>query len=208
MTRRRVGLIGDTHVPEAGPNLPAAAYDALQGCERILHCGDLHTIDVVDWLEQIAPTVVSRGNGDKLTPRVRRPGVAEDPRVLDNVVIEVEGFRIGLTHDLAHTEGRAHEEVTRLLEKRFGEPVDIAVYGHTHVPAVWGLDNGRALVNPGSPTMPYGYLGVLGTIGFIDIDSSGFEVTVVDLCTGEAQLHLVGPAPHPFEAGPRPAGGH
>ena len=207
MTGRRIGLVGDTHIPEAGPDLPAAAYAALVGCEQILHCGDLHTIDVVDRLERIAPTIVSRGNGDTRTPRVRRPGVDEDPRVLDRHVIEVDGFRIGLTHDLAHAEGRSPADVPRLLQIAFGSPVDIAVSGHTHVPMVWGLDDGTALVNPGSPTMPYGYLDLVGTIGFIDIDHGHFDVTIVDLGTGQPQLELSGPGPRPFQLGPRPAGG-
>ena len=48
------------------------------------------------------------------------------------------------------------------LKRRFGCRIDIAVSGHTHVPLVWGLDDGTTLVNPGSPTMPYGYLGIVG----------------------------------------------
>ena len=94
-----------------------------------------------------------------------------------------------------------------MLERCFGERVDIAVSGHTHVPMVRGLADGTALVNPGSPTMPYGYLDLVGTIGLIDIDDGGFEVTILDLATGEPQLHLTGPGSHPAEVGPRPTGG-
>jgi putative phosphoesterase len=207
VTRHRIGLVGDTHIPEAGPDLPPAAYDALKGCERILHCGDLHTIDVVDRLERIAPTIASRGNGDTFKPRVRRPGVQEDERVVDVFVTEIGGFRVGLTHDLDHTEHRTDEDAARLVVRRFGEPVDIAVYGHTHVPTVRGLDDGTALVNPGSPTMPYGYLGITGTIGFLDIEDGRFDVTILDLRTGAVELALVGPGPHAIERGARPAGG-
>ena len=205
--RHRIGLVGDSHIPEAGPDLPAAAYEALAGCDRILHCGDLHTLDVVDRLERLAPTVVARGNGDTLGRRVRRPGVPEDPRVVDEFVTEVAGFRIGLTHDLAHAEGRPSEAVTQLLTRRFGGPVDIAVSGHTHVPMVWGLADGTALVNPGSPTMPYGYLGIAGTVGFIDVADGEFDVTILDLRTGAPELNLAGPGPHPLERGARPTGG-
>ena len=38
----RIGLIGDTHYPEAGP-LWDEAYDAFAGVDLILHAGDLHT---------------------------------------------------------------------------------------------------------------------------------------------------------------------
>ena len=207
MTRRRIGLVADTHIPEAGADLPPEAYAALEGCDQILHCGDLHTLDVVDRLERIAPTLVSRGNGDTRTARVRRPGVREDPRVLDQHLIEVNGFRVGLTHDFAHAEGRPQEDVARLLRTAFAETVHIVVSGHTHVPMVWGLDDGTTLVNPGSPTMPYGYLDVVGTIGYLDVDEERFDVTILDLRTGQPQLQLSGPGPRPFELGPRPSGG-
>ena len=207
MNRYRIGLVADTHIPEAAPDLPDVAYEALIGCDQILHCGDLHTIDVVNRLDRIAPTVVSRGNGDTYGPRVRRPGVAEDPRVLDFYSTEVQGLQIGLTHDLAHAEDRADHDVTAALKRRFGCRIDIAVSGHTHVPLVWGLDDGTTLVNPGSPTMPYGYLGIVGTIGFIDIHDGRFDVTILDLRTGKAELTLEGPGSHPLERGARPIGG-
>ncbi len=79
--------------------------------------------------------------------------------------------------------------------------------GHTHVPMVWGLADGTALVNPGSPTMPYGYLGIAGTVGFIDVDDGHFDVTILDLRTGASELKLTGPGPHPLERGARPTGG-
>jgi putative phosphoesterase len=203
----RVGLVGDTHVPEAALDLPPEAYEMLAGCDRILHCGDLHTIDVVDRLERLAPTTVARGNGDTYGPRAGRPGVDEDPRVVDTVVFEVDGFRVGMTHDLEHAEGRSDVAAADVLERCFGERVDIAVSGHTHVPMVWGLADGTAWVNPGSPTMPYGYLDILGTVGYLDVAPERFEISVVDLATHTAQLVLVGPSARPIEYGPRPSGG-
>jgi uncharacterized protein len=202
----RIGLVGDTHIPSAGDDLPSEAYAVLAGCDRILHCGDLHILDVVDRLDQIAPTLVSRGNGDD--PRLRPPGVPDDPRISDNVLIHVEGLSIGLTHDLELAESRPEEEVPALLMRRFGQRVDIAVSGHSHVPLIWGLRDGTALVNPGSPTLPYGYRGLVGTLGVLDLDEERFEVTILDLATDEPQLHMVGPAPHPLTRGPRPVGGH
>lgn len=203
----RVGLVGDTHVPESGPDLPPEAYEALAGCDRILHCGDLHSIDVVDRLERLAPTIVARGNGDTYGAVGNRPGVDEDARVVDAAVFELDGFRVGMTHDLEPAEGGSDERAADVLARRFGERVDIAVSGHTHVPMVWGLADGTAWVNPGSPTMPYGYLDVLGTIGYLDISPRRFEISVVDLASHTTQLLLVGPGPLPCEYGPRPTGG-
>jgi putative phosphoesterase len=207
MTRHRIGLVADTHVPEAAADLPVSAYASLADCDRILHCGDLHSLDVVDRLEQVAPTIVSRGNGDSLTPRVRRPGVPDDPRVVEVFVSEVGGVRIGMSHDLSHIELRSDQDAARLIAKRFGARVDIALYGHTHVPLVWGLADGTAVVNPGSPTNPYGYHGILGTIGLLDIEDGRFEVTILDLASGQPQLRLAGPGPHPLTRGPRPSVG-
>ncbi len=202
----RIGLVGDTHIPSAGADLPPVAYDILAESDRILHCGDLHTIDVLNRLDQVAPTLVSRGNGDQA--RLRPPGVPDDPRISENIIIHVEGVTIGLTHDLEHAEIRTEEEVAALLEKHFGQRVDIAVSGHSHVPLVWGLSDGTALVNPGSPTLPYGYRGLVGTLGIIDVDNERFEITILDLATNESQLHMVGPASHPLTRGPRPLGGY
>jgi putative phosphoesterase len=204
---RRIGLVADTHVPEAGPDLPPAAYDVLSGCDQILHCGDLHALEVVDRLERLAPTLVSRGNGDTPAARGARPGVPDDPRVADTHVITVEGVRIGVSHDLGHLEERDEPTVRRLLAKRFATTVDLAVSGDTHVPMVRGLTCGVALVNPGSPTMPFGYRGVLGTVGVLEVSDGEFAVTVVDLATGTTQLALRSGEPHPLQRGPRPVGG-
>ena len=193
----RIGLLSDTHIPEAATELPAEVHAAFEGCAAILHGGDLHRLDVLDDLQRIAPTLASRGNGDPLEPRDGRPGVPSDPRVAETFVVEAAGLRIGLTHDLEHLEDRPDGVVSALLATRFGGPVDIAVCGHTHVPMVWGLADGTAIVNPGSPTLPYGYRDVLGTIGLIDLADDGFVITVVALATGAVELELAGPAPRP-----------
>jgi putative phosphoesterase len=201
----RIGVVGDTHIPAAGPDLPSRVYEVLAGCDQILHCGDLHTISVVDRLERLAPTLASRGNGDN--PRTHPPGVGPDPRVADRFVIDVDDLRVGLIHDLENAEFQSEEEVSALLLRRFDQPVDIAISGHTHVPMVWGLSDGTALFNPGSPTLPYGYRDIPGTLGVLDVDGRSFEFRVIDLADETTQLSLLGPAPHPLTKGPRPTGG-
>jgi putative phosphoesterase len=204
----RIGLAADTHIPEAGPELPPELLRSLSGCDRILHAGDLHVTSVVDQLAEIAPTVVSRGNGDVFTGDGRRPGVSLDTRVSDVFVIEPAGVSIGLTHDLEHLVGLSDDVVAEKLLGTFGRQVDIAVCGHTHVPMVRGLTDGTGIVNPGSATMPYGYLGLLGTVGFIDISPGKFRVVASDLDSGVEQLSLTGPGLHPCSFGPRPRGGN
>lgn len=127
--------------------------------------------------------------------------------MLDAHVVEVAGVRVGLVHDLEHLEHRTDDDVAAFLDRCFGGRVHVAVSGHSHIPSVRGLADGTALVNPGSPTMPYGYLGLVGTIGLLEIHGGCFEVTVLDLATGEPQLRMAGPGHHPLQIGPRPSGG-
>jgi len=203
----KIGLVADTHIPEAGPQLPPEVFRSLVGCDRVLHAGDLHVISVVDQLSEIAPTVASRGNGDVFQGDGRRPGVSMDPRVLEAFVIEAAGMSIGLTHDLERLVGLSDDVVAEKLLAVFGRRVDIAICGHTHIPMVWGLTDGTAIVNPGSATMPYGYLGILGTVGLIGIEAGRFYVAIKDLGSGAEQLSLAGPRQQPCMFGPRPEGG-
>ena len=56
----KIGIISDTHNllrPEVIRNL--------QGCDYILHGGDISSQEILDQLQQIAPVKVVRGNNDK-----------------------------------------------------------------------------------------------------------------------------------------------
>ena len=56
----KIGIVSDTHNllrPEVIQNL--------QGCDYILHGGDISSQEILDQLEQIAPVKVVRGNNDK-----------------------------------------------------------------------------------------------------------------------------------------------
>ena len=55
----KIGIISDTH-----DLLRPEVVEALQGCECILHCGDISSQRILDQLEQIAPVKVVRGNND------------------------------------------------------------------------------------------------------------------------------------------------
>ena len=73
----RIGLISDTHVPEAGERLPGEVFDLLAGVDMVMHAGDMHIIDVLDWLEVIAPV----GGAGKCGDGFRPPFPDNDPRV-------------------------------------------------------------------------------------------------------------------------------
>lgn len=176
----RIGLISDTHVPEAGPELPPQVYEALRGVDLILHAGDMHIIDVLDWLEDIAPVFAARGNGDYAShSSIHRPGVPEDPRVKEAHVLDLEGVRVGLIHGFAlpaEVPWRTQEE---LLAMYFGGPVDVVVCGDTHEARI-DMEPNLLVVNPGSPTLP-GQIRALGTVGFLEIQGGKAEASLLQL---------------------------
>jgi putative phosphoesterase len=164
----RIGIIGDTHYPEAGP-LWDEAYDAFRDVSMILHAGDLHVTDVLDWLEERCgvPVLAVRGNGDD--GGGGRPVCPDDPRMKYAQTLEVEGLRIGMVHDATLPEWPPHRTLESIMDHEFGRRVDVFVHGDTHVPGVEEM-RGVLLVNPGSPTFPRNLTRRLGTVGFLEID--------------------------------------
>ena len=164
-----IGLISDTHIPEAGPDLPEEVFEAFRGVDLILHAGDMHVIGVLDILERIAPVLAARGNGDhpvRLNPN--RPGVPDDPRVKEAHIIMLEGFTLGLTHTFPTPGEVPWERVTGAIQRVFGQDVDIVVCGDTHVELVF-QEEGPLLVNPGSPTLPHNRVEMLGTVALMEL---------------------------------------
>lgn len=164
----RIGLIGDTHYPEAGP-LWDEAYDALRGVDMILHAGDLHAVEVLDWLEERcqAPVLAVRGNGDDGSGG--RPVCPEDSRMKPVQLLTADELRIGLVHDATLPEWPPHRTLETIMDHHFGGRVDVLVHGDTHVPEVTEL-RGVLLVNPGSPTFPRNLTRRLGTVGFLEVE--------------------------------------
>jgi putative phosphoesterase len=138
----RIGVVSDTHLPRFGRVLPRALTEDLRArnVELILHAGDFTGAHVPPLLESIAPLRAVAGNNDgpELVARFGR-----------RAIVAIEGVRIGLTHgDLGS--GRTTPERATLTFAR--HEVDAIVFGHSHVPLVDRLPDGRWLVNPGSPT--------------------------------------------------------
>ncbi len=163
----RIGIIGDTHYPEAGP-LWDEAYDALRGVDLILHAGDLHTLDVLDWLEQrcAAPVLGVRGNGDD--GGGGRPVCPPDARLQPVQIVEAHGARVGMVHDATLPEWPPHRTLETIMEHYFGGPVDVFVHGDTHVEEIVEV-RGVLMINPGSPTYPRNLTRRPGTLAFLDI---------------------------------------
>lgn len=167
----KIGLISDTHIPEAG-DLPTQIKEVFAGVELILHAGDLHILSVLDWLEEVAPVLAARGNGDTRCP--------PDPRLKRSQVLAIDGLRIGVTHGLALPEEPPWRTFDKIMEKEFGGPVDVFIYGDSHVAAI-DCFKGVLLVNPGSPTFPNNLVGIPGTVGLLEIAEGKARANLVQL---------------------------
>lgn len=166
----RIGLIADTHLPslvrhldELGPQ----TADALRGVDLILHAGDVAAPSVLDWCSQFADVLVAEGNNDLFI----------DPRMAERQFLDIEGWRIGMAHEL-RPESRPISEI--LQSALDGELVDVLIGGDTHVERL-EYREGVLLVNSGSPILPHHLSTRLGTIGILDITRERIRAEIVVL---------------------------
>ncbi len=164
----RIGLISDTHIPEARKTLWPQVLDAFSGVDPIMHAGDIHELFVLDVLEEIAPVYAARGNGED--GGGGRPVQPEDPRVRYAWLLPLEGLWVGLTHYVPVPERPPNFTLPRWVERFFPERTpDVIVSGDTHRECIEEV-RGVLCVNPGSPTYPHNYDTQYGTIGFLDLN--------------------------------------
>lgn len=153
MSILRIGLISDTH-----GLLRPQAMAALQGCDHILHAGDIGKPEILDALRKLAPLSVVRGNND-------RESWADG-------IHEVEALRLGgtgiyLVHDQADIPGD-------LAERGFS----VVVTGHSHKPLVTERA-GLLHVNPGSAGPRRFKLPV--SVGLLRISGGEIETELITL---------------------------
>lgn len=174
----RIGLISDTHIPTAAPQLWPEVYDALRGVDLIMHGGDLMVPEVIDWLEEVAPVMAVWGNGDY--GGWQRSVPPQDARLSESKVLEVDGLRIGLVHDFQLPEAPPLRTIEGLMSHYFGGPVNVIVRGSTHAAETTTV-KGVLIVNPGSPTFPNHQSARLGTVGFLEIEGGRVRPSIVQL---------------------------
>lgn len=179
----RIGLISDTHIPEAMPEIPPQVRDIFAGVDLILHAGDMHCLEVLDWLEDIAPVLAARGNGDEGSGG--RPVVPDDPRLDEAQVMTCAGRTVGVVHDVLDPTEMPSWPIERTMERYFGQHTDIIICGHTHVEGI--RQHGDVwVINPGSPTFPHNLAAQPGTVGLLELEENGpAQVTIYDLKTLE-----------------------
>ncbi|MDP6376925.1 MAG: metallophosphoesterase family protein [Pseudomonadales bacterium] len=174
-----IGLISDTHLPEASNVLWDQVYAAFEGADLIFHAGDVHEFWVLDELERIAPVYCARGNGED--GGGGRPVQPEDPRVKYAWLLQLEGLWVGLTHYVPVPERPPNFTLARWIERFFPEQApDVIVSGDTHVERIATID-GILCVNPGSPMYPHNYDTQLGTVGFLRLDEGEAQASVWQL---------------------------
>ena len=175
----KIGLISDTHIPEARDQLWPHVFDLFQGVECILHAGDTYDISVINELEKVAPVYVARGNGDDGSGgRSTQP---DDKRLQETWLLEFNGFKIGLTHYIPMPPVPPHLTVSKWLKKLYPEhQLDVMIYGDTHVEQIDLIDD-VLCINPGSPILPHNLNTQLGTIGFLDLSGPKPSATIHQL---------------------------
>ena len=60
----KIGIISDTHIPEAQPQLWPQVFEAFKGVDCILHAGDITDASVLAALSAHAPVHAVLGNND------------------------------------------------------------------------------------------------------------------------------------------------
>jgi uncharacterized protein len=119
-----VGVISDTH-----GLLRPEAVEALQGCELIVHAGDVGAPTVLAALRQVAPVVAVRGNVDTAPWASALPATE---------VVEVGGRLLYVLHQIEHLD---------LDPAAAG--IAAVVHGHSHRPSA-EVRRGVLYLNPGS----------------------------------------------------------
>jgi putative phosphoesterase len=148
-----VGVISDTH----GLMRPQALA-ALQGCDLIIHAGDVGSSDVIKELAGIAPTHVVRGNVDTGSWATALP-------MTD--FVEIGGRRFHVLHEISQLDF---------------DPADLGcaavVYGHSHQPSI-ETHEGVLFLNPGSAGPRRFKLPV--TVARIDLSGPRMRPQIVEL---------------------------
>ncbi|MFH1035814.1 MAG: metallophosphoesterase family protein [Pseudomonadota bacterium] len=148
----KIGVLSDTHLRDYQPELGQRLAQVFQGVDMILHAGDLVNLRVLDLLD--APQVRAVcGNMDDSTVAMTLPR---------KLVVEIEGFKIGLIHGWGSPVGLAG----RVAGEFTG--VDCIVFGHSHRP-MNARQGGVLMFNPGS--VGKGFIGS-GTVGLLTVEQA------------------------------------
>jgi putative phosphoesterase len=117
----KLGVLSDTH-----GLLRQEVLNHLQGCDAILHGGDINNQGILNTLSSVAPLYVVRGNNDK-------EWATELPLFINE---EIAGIHVYMTHKKKGLPADLN-------------PFDLVIVGHTHRYEMQRVGN-TVLLNPGS----------------------------------------------------------
>lgn len=118
---KEVGVLSDTH-----GLLRRSVVRALQGCDLIVHGGDVGGDEILQELEQIAPVVAVRGNTDS------------GETLPLTAAAQCGGFSFYVVHNIEHLD----------LDP-WAAGMDFVIHGHTHR-AEQRQERGVTFLNPGA----------------------------------------------------------
>ena len=130
----------------------------MQGCDRILHGGDIGNADIMARLSAIAPVTAIRGNNDK---------GAWAEAIPETEFFEFSGIYVYAIHDLS-----------QLDIEPAAAGIQVVVSGHSHKPLIERRD-GILFVNPGSAGPRRFKLPI--SVADISIDGSAISPRIVEL---------------------------
>lgn len=145
----RIGLISDTH-----GLLRPEVLEHFAGVERILHAGDIGSLELLTELEAVAPVIAVYGNTDGFDVR--------------SEVGEEEFLNLGGRHlVLTHGHGLGSPDPAGL---RAAHPdAEVVVYGHTHRPLV-DRERRPLVINPGAAG--HGRFGMSPSVAILTLDEA------------------------------------
>lgn len=134
----KFGIISDTHVEDKWDskkidNFIRVLKRYLSNVDEIIHAGDVISASFLNKLEEIVPVHCVSGHMDKIKDLPKEK------------LIEVEGQKIGIVHDVPI------DELDQYIESR---DLNILITGHTHIPSIKGLESKCMILNPGSIAYP------------------------------------------------------
>ncbi|UUY09169.1 metallophosphatase family protein [Pseudomonas sp. J452] len=149
----KIGLISDTH-----GLLRPEALAALQGCEQLIHAGDIGKPEILEALRELAPLTVVRGNNDK--------DDAWAAAIPGSAVLRSAGVGIYVSHELAD------------VPEPLPADIQVVVTGHSHKPLIAERD-GVLYINPGSAGPRRFKLPI--SVGLLHLDAGAVRGELIEL---------------------------
>lgn len=134
----RIGVISDTH-----GFLDPEVLEVFAGVDLIIHAGDIVDSHTLGALADVAPVIAVAGNLDA------GDLAATLPRELTG---DLGGVRFAVGHKRKRLLKRLSAGKLRVGPD--GEPPDVVIFGHEHIPSALWVD-GTLLLNPGTASSPH-----------------------------------------------------